>query len=391
MKVINKDQVKLDQIKVLIRLDLNVPLNKGKITDANRIDKIIPTLKFLLNKKAKLILISHVGRPKGKWVKELSLSPICENISLKLNENIRLINKDVFKLNKNEIFKNSNDNLVMLENIRFYKEEEENDPKLAQHLAGLGDIYVNEAFSCSHRAHASVTEITKYLPCYAGIQLNTEVDALKKITSNILKPITFIIGGSKISTKINIIKNLIPKFNNIIFVGGMANNILKFKGFNIGKSIYEENCNDIVKQMFSLAEINKCKIVYPIDAAVGKNLNDTSIFKNPDKIENAVTDKTRCIFVPHTVGIPADMDEIMRVAEKYNLRVIEDCAQAHLAEYKGKLVGTMGEMGCFSLGGKMMTTGHAARSVVITTRHHAGGGPHVGRRVRRRRIECHHS
>ena len=286
MKVINKDQVKLDQIKVLIRLDLNVPLNKGKITDANRIDKIIPTLKFLLNKKAKLILISHVGRPKGKWVKELSLSPICKNISLKLNENIRFINKNIFKLNKNEIFKNSNDNLVMLENIRFYKEEEENDPKLAQHLAGLGDIYVNEAFSCSHRTHTSVMEITKYLPCYAGIQLNSEVNALKKITSNILKPITFIIGGSKISTKINIIKNLIPKFNNMIFVGGMANNILKFKGFNIGKSIYEENCNDIVEQIFSLAETNKCKIVYPIDIAVGKNLNDTSIFKNPDKIEN---------------------------------------------------------------------------------------------------------
>ncbi|MDP7541512.1 MAG: phosphoglycerate kinase [Candidatus Pelagibacter bacterium] len=286
MKVINKDQVKLDQIKVLIRLDLNVPLDKGEITDTNRIDKIIPTLKFLLSKKAKLILISHVGRPKGKWIKELSLSPICENISLKLNENVRLINEDVLTLNKNEIFKNSKESLVMLENIRFYIEEEENNPKFAQHLADLGDIYVNEAFSCSHRAHASVTEITKYLPCYAGIQLNSEVEALKKITSNVLKPITCIMGGSKISTKINVIKNLIPKFNNIIVVGGMANNILKFKGFNIGKSIYEKNCNDIVEQIFSLAKTNKCEIVYPKDVAIGKNLNDLSKIKNLDEIEN---------------------------------------------------------------------------------------------------------
>ena len=254
MKVINKDQVNLDQTKVLIRLDLNVPLDKGNITDTSRIDKIIPTLKFLLNKKAKLILISHVGRPKGKWIKALSLKPICENISLKLNKNVRFINENVFKLNKNEIFKNSNDNLAMLENIRFYKEEEENNSKFAQHLASLGDIYINEAFSCSHRSHASVTEITKYLPYYGGIQLNTELEALKKITLNILNPITCIMGGSKIFTKIDIIKNLIPKFDNIIVVGGMANNILKFKEFNIGKSIYEENCNDIVKQIFSLAE-----------------------------------------------------------------------------------------------------------------------------------------
>ena len=117
MKVINKDQVNLDQTKVLIRLDLNVPLDQGNITDTSRIDKIIPTLKFLLNKKAKLILISHVGRPKGKWVKELSLRPICENISLKLNKNVRFINENVFKLNKNKKFKNLNDNIAMLENI----------------------------------------------------------------------------------------------------------------------------------------------------------------------------------------------------------------------------------------------------------------------------------
>ena len=180
MKVINKDQVKLDQTIALIRLDLNVPLDNGNITDTNRIDKIIPTLKFLLSKKAKLILISHVGRPKGKFVKELSLSPICKNISMQLNENVRLINENIFKLNKNEIFKDLSENLVMLENIRFYKEEEENDPKFAQHLASLGDVYINEAFSCSHRAHASVVDIAKYLPSYAGIQFKFRSRGINK-------------------------------------------------------------------------------------------------------------------------------------------------------------------------------------------------------------------
>ena len=143
------------------------------------------------------------------------------------------------------------------------------------HLASLADIYVNDAFSCSHRKHASIFEITKFLPSYAGLQLNLEIDALTKITSEIKKPITFIIGGSKISTKINIIKNLIPKFDNIIIVGGMANNILKYKGYNIGNSIQEDNCNEIIKEIFSLSKKENCRIIYPVDVTVGKDFNGT--------------------------------------------------------------------------------------------------------------------
>ena len=279
-----KDELKLKQKKILLRLDLNVPLDNEKITDTTRIDKILPTINFLLKNEAKIIILSHVGRPKGKIINRLSLKPVCENLKKKLNENIKLITKSLKEIDSNDLFDNYNEKIVMLENLRFYQEEEENNNEFAKRLASLADIYVNDAFSCSHRAHTSIVEITKFLPSYAGLQLNLEIDALTKITSEIKKPITCIIGGSKISTKINIIKNLIPKFNNIVIVGGMANNILKYKGFNIGKSIQEANCDQVIEEMFSLSEKNNCKIVYPEDVAVGKDLNGSAKIKDASKV-----------------------------------------------------------------------------------------------------------
>ena len=274
-----KSELNLKEKKILLRLDLNVPLNNGKITDTTRIDKIIPTIIFLLKSDAKIIILSHIGRPKGKIVNELSLKPVCEDLKIKLNENVRLITKNPKEIDSADLFNNQSEKIVMLENLRFYKEEEKNDNEFAKHLASLADVYVNDAFSCSHRAHASIFEITKFLPSYAGLQLNLEINALTKITSNIKKPITCIIGGSKISTKINIIKNLIPKFDNIIIVGGMANNILKYKGHNIGKSIQEDNCDKIIEELFFLSNKENCKIIYPEDIAVGKDLNGSAEIK----------------------------------------------------------------------------------------------------------------
>ena len=271
---------------VILRLDLNVPIKNGKITDTNRIDKIIPTLNFLIKKKAKIVIISHIGRPNGKIVNELSLEPVSIYLKNKLKKKISLIKENIFNLDKKDIFKDSNDKLVLLENIRFYPEEEANDEKFSQKLASLGEIYVNDAFSCSHRKHASVSKITKYIPSYSGIQINTELDALNKITSEIKKPVTCIIGGSKISTKINIIKNLIPKFNSIIIVGAMANNIFKYKDLNIGNSIYEKDIGNIVQEIFSYAESNNCKIYFPKDVKTGKKLNDISMEKNLRDIES---------------------------------------------------------------------------------------------------------
>jgi len=232
-----KDELNLSEKKILLRLDLNVPLDNGKITDTTRIDKIIPTIIFLLKNNAKIIILSHIGRPEGKIVNALSLKPVCENLKSKINENVTLITRNLKKMNSADLFNNQNEKILMFENLRFYEEEEKNDNEFAKHLASLADIYVNEAFSCSHRTHASIFEITKFLPSFAGLQLKLEIDALSKITSEIKKPVTCIIGGSKISTKINIIKNLIPKFNNIIIVGAMANSIIRYKGHNIGKSM----------------------------------------------------------------------------------------------------------------------------------------------------------
>ena len=276
----------LENKRVILRLDLNVPLKNQEIQDETRILKILPVINFLIEKKAKIIIISHVGRPKGEIQKELSLIPICENLKSKLNKDIKLITNNLLEIKKNDLFTATDEEIIFLENIRFYKEEEENDENFSKHLASLADLYVNDAFSCSHRAHASVCKITEFLPAYAGLQLNSEVEALKKVTSEIKKPVTCIIGGSKISTKIGIIKNLIPKFDNIIIVGGMANNILEYNGHLIGKSIKEDNCKEIIDEIFKTSKKFNCSIVYPEDVVVGKNLTDAPKIKLLNEIEN---------------------------------------------------------------------------------------------------------
>ena len=281
-----KDQKNLDGKIVLLRLDLNVPLKNGIITDDTRIVKILPTLEFLIKNNSKIIIISHIGRPKGEWNDIFSMKPVCEYINKKINKQVKLIKKNIFQLKKEQLFLNSEDQVLFLENIRFYKNEEENDMNFSKHLASLGDLFINDAFSCSHRAHASICEITKYIPSYVGLQFEAEVNALEKVTNNIKKPITCIIGGSKISTKISIIKNLIPKFDNIIIVGGMANNVLKYKGYSIGKSIQENNCETSINDIFKVSKNYPCSIILPEDVAVGKTMDGNAKIKELNQIEN---------------------------------------------------------------------------------------------------------
>jgi phosphoglycerate kinase len=157
-----KEELNLNNKKILLRLDLNVPLVNDKITDTTRIDKILPTLNFLLSQNTKIIIISHVGRPKGKVINQLSLNPICKDLEVKLNQNIKLISKNIKEINNTDLFVSNDEKIVMLENIRFYSEEEKNNEEFAKLLAALGDIYVNDAFSCSHRAHASIDKITNF-------------------------------------------------------------------------------------------------------------------------------------------------------------------------------------------------------------------------------------
>jgi len=285
MNNISDQNLILQGKKVLLRVDLNVPMKNGAITETSRIEKILPTIKLLIEKKAKIILLSHIGRPKGKVVSEMSLEPISKKLSQYLNKEV-LFHKN--KINENtisEINKVSNGSIMMLENIRFNEGEETNDKEFSKKISTLGDIYVNDAFSCSHRAHASIDGITKYLPSYFGLQITEEINALKKITSEIKNPITLIIGGSKISTKIKIIKNLIKKFDNIIIVGGMANTMLKHTGSNIGKSIYEHDCENLIKEILEKSKLHNCQINCPIDVVVAKNLDGPGKNKDIKKIE----------------------------------------------------------------------------------------------------------
>ena len=272
--------------KVLLRVDLNVPMKSGIITETSRIEKILPTIKLLIEKEAKIIILSHIGRPKGKIVEGMSLEPISKKISEFLNKEV-LFDKN--KINENtisKINKISNGSIMMLENIRFNEGEEINDKEFSKKIASLGDIYINDAFSCSHRAHASIEGITKHISSYFGLQITEEINALKRITSEIKKPVTLIIGGSKISTKIKIIKNLIKKFDDIIIVGGMANTMLKHTGSKIGKSIYEHDCENLIKEILEKSKVYNCQINCPIDVIVSKNLYGTGKNKEIGEIEN---------------------------------------------------------------------------------------------------------
>ena len=270
----------------MLRVDLNVPMENGAITEASRIEKIIPTIKLLLDKQAKIIILSHIGRPKGEIVQGMSLEPISKKLASLLNKEI-LFNKNIINENTlSEIEKIPNGSIMMLENIRFNKGEETNDSKFSKKISDLGDLYINDAFSCSHRFHASVEGITKYIPSYFGLQITEEINALKKITSEIKKPVTLIIGGSKISTKIKIINNLIKKFNNIIIVGGMANTMLKHTGSKVGKSICEHDCEPLIKEILENSNKYNCKITLPVDVVVSKNLENMGKEKDIKEVDD---------------------------------------------------------------------------------------------------------
>tara|TARA_B100001540_G_scaffold237941_1_gene212385 strand:+ start:862 stop:2052 length:1191 start_codon:yes stop_codon:yes gene_type:complete len=286
MENISNQNIDFKDKKILLRVDLNVPMKNGSITELSRIEKIIPTIKLLLDKKAKIIILSHIGRPKGKFIESMSLKPISKKLESLLNKSVLFYENIINENTLAEINEIENEPIMMLENVRFNKGEETNDIEFSKKLSNLGDIYVNDAFSCSHRSHASIDGITKFIPSYFGLQISQEIEALKRITSEIKKPVTLIIGGSKISTKINIIKNLVKKFNNIIIVGGMANTMLKHTGLNVGKSIHEANCELLIKEILDISKKYNCKIICPEDVIVSKNIEGIGKNKNINQVND---------------------------------------------------------------------------------------------------------
>ena len=286
MKSILDQDLILKGKKVIVRVDLNVPMKDGAITELSRIIKILPTIKLLIEKKAKIIIFSHIGRPKGKVVNGMSLKPISNKLSDLLNKEVIFNKNAISEKISAEIDKIEDGSVMMMENIRFYDGEEKNDDTFSKTISNLGDIYVNDAFSCSHRAHSSIEGITKHIPSYCGLQFVEEINALKKITSEIKRPVTCIIGGSKISTKIKIISNLIKDFDNIIIVGGMGNAMLKNTGINIGKSVCDEGYKNLVGEIIEKSETHNCKIYYPIDVVVSKTLDGNGTIKEITEVNN---------------------------------------------------------------------------------------------------------
>jgi phosphoglycerate kinase len=272
--------------KVIVRVDLNVPMKDGVITEASRIIKILPTLKLLIEKEAKIIILSHIGRPKGKVVNGMSLEPISKKLSDLLNAEVLFNRNKIDEKTLIEINKIPNGSIMMMENIRFYEEEEKNEDSFSKKIASLGDIYINDAFSCSHRAHSSIEGITKHIQSYCGLQFIEEINALKRITSKIKRPVTCIIGGSKISTKIKIISNLIKDFDNIVIVGGMGNAMLKNTGVNIGKSVCDDGYKDLVEEILKKSKTHNCQIYYPLDVVVSKTLDGVGNIKEIDEVNN---------------------------------------------------------------------------------------------------------
>ena len=285
LKALNQN-LNLTDKRIILRVDLNVPIMEGKVTDKSRINKVIPIIKEFTRKKAKVILISHLGRPKGKIDEKLSLKPIIPILENLLNSKVFFSNESYGPTVIEKSNKIKAGEVLLLENIRFNKEEEANEVNFAKELSKAGDIYVNEAFSCCHRSHASVCEITKHIDSYAGKLLSEEVNVINMLTNKAEKPVSCIIGGSKISTKIGVLSNLIKKMQTIVIVGAMANNFIKYKGYNIGKSLFEKNQENLLKNIIKKCETNNCQLIIPEDVIVAKSFESETKLKSLNKIDD---------------------------------------------------------------------------------------------------------
>ena len=273
--------------KIILRLDLNVPLKDKIIQDDTRIVLCLPFIKKLIEKKAKIIIISHLGRPKGVRIPELSLVPIYKYLKKTLQTNIYFFMGNLDEEVNDKFSHLKAGEIILIENIRYFKEENNNDENFSKKLGTLGDIYINDAFSCSHRKQASIHNITKFIKkSFAGPLLKKEIDAINRVIQNKKGPVTCIIGGSKISTKINVIISLIEKVNNLIIVGAMANNFFAYKNFKVGKSLIEENTEEIIKKIYEKAKENKCEILIPEDCMVGSSFIGSGKSKELNTIDN---------------------------------------------------------------------------------------------------------
>ena len=272
--------------RVFVRVDFNVPLEDGKITDDSRIRAAIPTIKHLLNHGAKVILASHLGRPGGKVQDGLRLRPVAERLTQLIGKNVS-VTGDALGLGTSDALKRLRPGeLLLLENLRFHAEEEKNDPKFAEQLAAYADIYVNDAFGTAHRAHASTVGIATLLPAYAGFLMEQEIAQLSNLLESPARPFAAIVGGAKVSGKLKVLDNLVSKVDILVLGGGMANTFLLAQGKAIGKSLAEHDMVDEASRVLAIAEQQGVKVILPVDVIVAKEVTRGTEYKTlpADKI-----------------------------------------------------------------------------------------------------------
>lgn len=309
--MLNKKSIEDLQVsgkRVLVRCDFNVPMDENNnITDDRRITSALPTINYLLEHDAKVILMSHLGRPKGEPNPKYSLEPVAKRLSELLNSEVIFAKDDkVVSENVKNIVENMKErDVVLLENTRYRKEEEKNGEEFSKELASLGELYVNDAFGTSHRAHASNVGVSKFLPSSVGFLVKKEIDVMGKALENPERPFVAILGGAKVSDKIGVIENLIEKVDSILIGGGMAYTFLKAKGYNIGTSLLEEDKVELAKELMEKAKAKNVKLLLPVDTVVAKEFKNDTEFKTVEA-ENIPDDMMGLDIGEETVKVFSD-------------------------------------------------------------------------------------
>ncbi|MFC1752623.1 phosphoglycerate kinase [Thermoproteota archaeon] len=306
MRTIDKlDPNKLHGKRVLVRVDFNVPIQNGVITDDARITAALPTINYLLDHDVKIILASHLGRPKGKFVQEYSLAPVAKRLSEIIKQPVTMSNDCIGADVAKQVKALKNKDILLLENVRFYNEETENDPDFARKLAGLADYFVHDAFGVAHRAHASTEGIAKFIPPYAGFLLKREIDVLNSVLQNPKRPFIAIVGGAKISTKIGILKNLLNKVDTLIIGGGMTFAFLKAQDIEIGKSLCDSEQLEEAKLFLKKTKSSSVKVIFPVDQVVVTDAKTDTATSIVD-ITNIPKDKMGVDIGPKTIALLHD-------------------------------------------------------------------------------------
>lgn len=273
MKKTLKD-IKFKGKKALVRVDFNVPLEDGKITDDTRIEAALPTIKYLINEGARVILMSHLGRPKGKVKEELRMDPVAERLADLLGKEVLKVDDCIGNEVEEAVSNLKDGEVLLLENTRFHPGEKANDPEFAEKLASLADVFVNDAFGAAHRAHASTVGVTDYLPSVAGFLMQRELNALGEVMDNPEHPFVAILGGAKVSDKIGVIRNLLNKADYLLVGGGIANTFLKARGYEMGESLVEDDKLELARELLDEAEKKGVELVLPVDIVVAKEFKE---------------------------------------------------------------------------------------------------------------------